>query len=129
VNRVAPQPACVIAIRVAAGDRIQTLAEQIAERVPDLARLAPVVDRVDQSLAQAEPLIARLEQDRSAVGAAVLLVKLATRGRPHESENRTLGRVLSSSRQKPLEWLKALSQRLSTTMGAFVLDQFMNFSG
>jgi len=31
--------------------------------------------------------------------------------------------------QKPLEWWKALSQSLFTTMGAFVFHSFMNFSG
>ncbi len=42
------------------GDRVQPLAQQITERMPDLARLAP---------------IAGLQQNRAAVGAAMLLVE------------------------------------------------------
>jgi hypothetical protein len=42
----------------------------------NLARLAPIIDSADQRLGQAQSTIARLQQDRTAIGAAVLLVKL-----------------------------------------------------
>ena len=44
LDRIAPQPARIIAIRVTAGDRIQPLAHQFPDRVADLARLTPVID-------------------------------------------------------------------------------------
>lgn len=42
----------------------------------DLARLTSVINRSDQCIGQAQPPVARLQQDRAAVGAGMFLVKL-----------------------------------------------------
>ena len=76
LDRVRSQAARIIAIRVAAGDRIQALARQVADCVTDLARLASVIDAADQRRGETEPPIARVQQDRSAVRTGVRLVKL-----------------------------------------------------
>src|ERR1022692_41363 len=61
---------------VTTGNRIQPLAHQIGDRVIDLARLPPIHDAVGQTLRQTQPIIASLQQNRSAIGTAVALVKL-----------------------------------------------------
>ena len=75
LDRVGAQSPGIIAIRITAGDGIQPLAHQIPDRMTDLARLASVIDAADQCLGQPEPPIAGLQQDRTAVGTGVLLVK------------------------------------------------------
>ena len=74
-DRIGSQSARIVAIRITAGDGIQPLAHQIPDRVADLARLASVIDAADQRLGQPEPPIAGLQQDRSAVGTGMVLVK------------------------------------------------------
>jgi hypothetical protein len=76
LDRVGAQTAGIVAIRIAASDGIQPLAHQITDRVPDLARLASVIDAADQRLGQPEPPIARLQKDRATVGTGMFLVKL-----------------------------------------------------
>ncbi len=76
LDRVTAQSARIVPIRVAARDGIQALAHQLTDRMLNLVRLAPIIDSADQRLGQAESTIARLQQDRTAIGAAVLLVKL-----------------------------------------------------
>ena len=75
LDGVGAQSPGIIAIRITAGDGVQPLAHQIPDRVPDLARLASVIDAADQSIGQSEPPIAGLQQDRTAIGTGVLLVK------------------------------------------------------
>jgi hypothetical protein len=76
LDRIASQSAGIVAVQITAYDRIQPLAHQITDRVPDLARLASVIDAVDQCIGQTQPPIAGLKQDRSALGTGVVLVKL-----------------------------------------------------
>src|ERR1039457_1847754 len=76
LDRIRSQSARIIGIRVAARNRIQTLAHQIPDRMADLARLASVIDAADQRLGQTEATVARLQQDRSAIGTGVFLIKL-----------------------------------------------------
>src|SRR5271154_5267135 len=77
LDRIRSQPARIVRIRVAAADRIQALAHQITDRVADLTRLASLINRADQRLGQTQPPVARLQQDRSAIGTGVLLVKFS----------------------------------------------------
>ncbi len=76
LDRISSQSARIIAIRVAAGNRIQALAHQMTDRVADLAGLASVIDAVDQCFGQPQSAVAGLKQDGAAVGTGVLLVKL-----------------------------------------------------
>jgi hypothetical protein len=75
LNGVRPQSPGIVAIRITAGDGIEPLAHQVPDGVPDLARLARVSDAADQCLGQSESPIARLQQDRAAVGTGMVLVK------------------------------------------------------
>ena len=76
VNRIAAQPRCVVTVGVAAGNREYSLPNQIMQRVRDLARLAFIVETRGDAFGQLQPLIARLEQHRAAVRAAVRLIEL-----------------------------------------------------
>ena len=76
MDRIASQSTGVVAIRIATGNGVQALAQQIPNRMADLARLAPVIGAVDQRFGHPGPSIAGLQQDRSAIGAGVLLVEL-----------------------------------------------------
>ena len=75
LDRIRSQSARIVGIRVAAGNRVQPLVQQIRDRVADLARLASLINRADHRFGQPEAPIARLQQDRSAIGTGVLLVK------------------------------------------------------
>ena len=74
LDRVGSESARIVAVRVTAGTGVHTLAHQITNRVSDLDRLPSVIDAADQRLGQPQPLVARLRQDRSAIGTGVLLV-------------------------------------------------------
>ena len=76
LDRVLGQASGIIAVDVAAGDPEQSLSDQVPDRMLDLARLPTVTDAGRQSLRQPQPLVARLQQNCPAVGAAVLLVEL-----------------------------------------------------
>jgi hypothetical protein len=76
LNGIGTQSAGIVTIRITAGDGIQPLAQQIPDRVLDLARLASVIDAADQRLGQPEPSVAGLKQDRAAVETGMVLVKL-----------------------------------------------------
>lgn len=75
LDRVATQPACIIGVRITAGNRVQALAHQIPKRVLDLARLTSISEAAYQRLGQPQSPVARLQQDRTAVGTGMLLVK------------------------------------------------------
>src|SRR5207244_5881909 len=75
VDRIAPQPRCIIPIGVAAGDPKESLPQQIAHRVLDLALLPSIHQALRQALTQPQRRIAGLQQDRPAVGAGVLLIE------------------------------------------------------
>jgi hypothetical protein len=74
-DRIGVQSPRIIAIWITAGDGVQPLAHQIPDRVPDLARLASVIDATDQRLGQPQLPIASLKQDRPTVGTGMFLVK------------------------------------------------------
>jgi hypothetical protein len=54
---------------------MQPLANQVPDRVLDLARLPRIHNASGKPLRQPEPLIARLQQNRSPIGTGVRLVK------------------------------------------------------
>jgi len=66
----------VIAVGIAAGDGEEALLKQRLQRMGDLRLLATVRQTRRQGRAQLELLVARLEQNRSTVGAGVILVEL-----------------------------------------------------
>lgn len=76
LDRVLGQARRVVAVRVPAGDCEHPLADQIIQCVPDLARLTLLAKAAAQSFGQPQPLIARLEQHRAAIGTAMRLIKL-----------------------------------------------------
>ena len=65
----------VVAVLVAASDAVNALANQIVKAVRDLRLLAPTVQATHQRLAQAQALVAGLEQQRPAIGARIRLVE------------------------------------------------------
>jgi hypothetical protein len=80
MDRIAHQPRRIVAILIPAGDAKETLAQQLTHTVLDLALLAPIDQLLTQSSAQPQCRIARLQQDRSAIGAAISFVELHPQG-------------------------------------------------
>ncbi len=76
LDRVGRESARIIAIRVATGDRVETLTHQRPDRMADLARLAPVIDAANQRLGQTHAPIAGFKQERAAIGTGMRLVEL-----------------------------------------------------
>ena len=66
----------IVAVGMAAGDAEDALADQVRERVPNLLRRALVAQAPGERLDQPVHALGRLEQDRPAVGACLLLVEL-----------------------------------------------------
>ena len=80
MNRVSAESAGIVTIRIPAGDRVQALPNQIVDRMPNFARLAPVSEASDQCLSQPQSTIAGLQQNSTAIRARVILVKLDHKG-------------------------------------------------
>jgi hypothetical protein len=72
----ARQATRIVAVRVTAGDRIQPLAHEVCDHMPDLAALPPILDALDESRGEREASIGGLQQDRPTAGAPMRLVKL-----------------------------------------------------
>jgi hypothetical protein len=75
VHRVCADARRVVAVLVAAGDAVHTLADQVVEAVRHLRLLARVAQTIGQSLRQTQAPVARLEQHRAAIGARIGLVE------------------------------------------------------
>jgi len=80
VDRIVGEPVGVIAVRMATGDRVDALREQIADAVRHPRRRARIRNRRGQCGQQAELAIGRLEQDRAPVGTRVGLIKRRDQG-------------------------------------------------
>ena len=120
----------VVPVRVAAGDAEGPLPQQLLDLVSDLARLTPVIQAGGQPLREAELLVDGLEQQRTAVRAAVLLVELRDHGLAREElreQDRLCGRVVAHEGL----WVcaKLALQPVSSASEAFVLSTFVNFPG
>ena len=80
VNGVVAQPVGIVPIGMATRDAEDPLAEQVRQRMPDLARL-PVVDQtLGESLDHAVLPLRGFEQDRSSIGARVRLIEGGNEG-------------------------------------------------
>ena len=66
----------IVAVGMAAGDAEDALADQVRERVPNFLRRALVAQAPGERLDQPVHALGRLEQNRPAVGACLLLVEL-----------------------------------------------------
>ena len=71
MDGVVGQMVGVIAVGMAAGDAEDPLSEQVGQRVPHLARFAPVDQTADEPGHQPVHLLGRLEQNGAAVGAGM----------------------------------------------------------
>src|SRR5664280_1441559 len=76
MHRIGPQPRRIVGIRVAACDREHALRQQLAQRMIDLARLPLVSQASSQTADQSVAALGRLQQDGSAIGAALTLIEL-----------------------------------------------------
>src|ERR1039458_1408130 len=76
VNRVPGQASRVVGVRVTAGNREHALSHQLAQRMIDLARLPLVSEARGQPIHQSITAISRLQQQGSAVGTPLALIKL-----------------------------------------------------
>jgi hypothetical protein len=90
VDRVVSQSRGIVPIGIAAGDTEDPLPQQVADGVLDLAFLASLGKACGQTLTQAQRGVAGLQQDRPAVGAAVLLIELSPQrpGKQMRKQNR-----------------------------------------
>ena len=79
-HRIPRQTRRVVAVGVAAGNPEHALPEQTLQRVRHLRPLAPVRKARREPRAQPQPLVARLQQNRAAVGTAQPLVKPRNNG-------------------------------------------------
>jgi hypothetical protein len=75
VDGIVGELVAVATIGVPQGDRKQSLLDELGETVADLARLSPIAKALGDRFAQSELLIDGLEQQGTAVRAAVLLVE------------------------------------------------------
>ena len=96
----------------------------------NLPRLARIVDARRQTARQAQLLVDRLQQQRPALGAAVLLVELRDDGlatNEFGKQDRLYGRVGAHEGL----WMgeKRVRQPVSSASGAFVLSAFAHNPG
>ena len=75
VDRVLRQSRCVVAVLVTAGDAEHALAHQFMQAMLHLRLLATIAQATHQRIRQTQAFITRFEQQRTAVRAAVRLVK------------------------------------------------------
>ena len=75
MDRVGSQARGIVAVGITAGDAEEPLAQQVSNRMLDLAGLPTIGQAGGQPPAQLQRRIASLEQDRPAIGAAVPLIK------------------------------------------------------
>ena len=74
-DRIFCQFGSIIAIRVAAGDAENPLADHLLDGVLDFARLASIFDALGDDVGQSHLLLDGVQQDGSAVGAGVRSVE------------------------------------------------------
>jgi hypothetical protein len=79
VHRVGSKPCRVIAVRITAGDREHALRQQLRQRMIYLACLPIVFQTPGQARDQSIAPVRALQQDRSAIGGALPLIKLQYR--------------------------------------------------
>ena len=123
------EPGGVVTVGVAAGDPVDALAKEFARLVVDLPSLPSITKAARERIGQTESIVGRLEQDRAAVRAAVLLVKGCDEGLIEEvsKQDRLLrGRV---GQAKASGVLKVALASTFYHMEAFVFSHFVNFPG
>jgi hypothetical protein len=129
VHRIVGEARGIVAVGVAAGNPVDALTEELDRVVIDLSGLPFVAKAGSEGIGQAQALIGRFEQDRAAVGAAVLLVECDDKGFVEEirKQDRLLrGRVRQAKASGV--WKDVLAHTFYH-MGAFVFSEFVHFPG
>jgi hypothetical protein len=80
VDRVFGETSSVVAVGVTASQSVDPLGDELAQLVLDLSRLALIRQAAAERVDQPETTIGGLEQQRTAIGTAVLLVELGNNG-------------------------------------------------
>lgn len=75
MHRIIGKSRRIVAVGVAAGNPEHPLAYQIVQAVLDFARLAFIHEALGNPTGQLQPIIARLEQHRATIRAALRLIK------------------------------------------------------
>ena len=76
VNRIGGQAGRIVGVRIAARDREHTLRQKFFQRMIDLARLPLVSQTSGQTADQSIATVGGLQQQGSAIGTALTLIKL-----------------------------------------------------
>src|SRR5439155_27257227 len=133
VDRVVGQPGGVVAVGVAAGEAKEALPEQFERLMPNLARLAVVLETRRQPLGQPELGVDPLEQERPPIGAGVRLIEGGDNRLSFRIEvERDLRYTVCSHRASSFECLEARRHRFYSTcerLGGSFLSSFANLPG
>src|SRR2546425_12525729 len=133
VDRIVGQPGSVVAVGVAAGEAKEPLPEQFERLMPNLARLAVVLETRCQPLGQTELGLDPLEQERPTIGARVRRVEGGDQRLAFRLEfERDLRYTGCGHRASSFECLEARRHRFYSTcerLGGSPLSSFVNNPG